>query len=107
MKNTFQFLKDLKANNNREWFTENKAAYQQSDAEFKEFVEELKNEIAQHDALDKSKIYRIYRDVRFSTNKTPYKTTRSCSFSRLGDELRGGYYLQVSPGESTSHVPCS
>lgn len=98
MKKTFEFLKKLKKNNDRDWFNANKEEYKAADAEFKDFVNALKNEIAVHDLVDKPKIYRIYRDVRFSPDKTPYKTTRSCSFQRLGEALRGGYYLQVQPG---------
>ena len=53
-----------------------------------------------HDEIEKSKMMRIYRDVRFSKDKTPYKAHFANSYSRLGKELRGGYFLRIRPGES-------
>ena len=53
-----------------------------------------------HDQLDKSKVYRIYRDVRFSKDKTPYKNHWSGTFGRATHYLRGGYYYQIEPGKS-------
>jgi len=46
------------------------------------------------------KAYRIYRDIRFSKDKTPYKTYRSCSFKRATEALRGGYHLEITAGGS-------
>lgn len=51
----------------------------------------------QHDVIDKVKVFRIYRDVRFSKNKLPYKTHFGGSFHRKKPELRGGYYLHIQP----------
>jgi len=56
--------------------------------------------LQKHDEIEKSKMMRIYRDVRFSKDKTPYKAHFANSFSRLGKELRGGYFLRIRPGES-------
>ena len=56
--------------------------------------------MSQHDEIEKMKMFRIYRDVRFSKDKTPYKTHLAASFSRLGAHLRGGYYVHIKPGES-------
>ena len=53
-----------------------------------------------HDEIEKSKMMRIYRDVRFSKDKTPYKAHFANSYSRLGKQLRGGYFLRIRPGES-------
>ncbi len=102
MKNTFQFLGRLESNNNREWFEKNRASYDASNDEVKQLASTLETLIRQFDVLDSSgtKIYRIYRDVRFSKDKTPYKTTRSMSFKREGEDRRGGYYLQIQPGGS-------
>ena len=53
-----------------------------------------------HDQIEKLKVFRIYRDVRFSKDKTPYKAHFAGSFSRMGAERRGGYYLRIKPGET-------
>lgn len=95
-----QFLKDLKANNNREWFQENKKRYESIRAEMKLFYEEIMHSLNQHDDIEKFKMFRIYRDVRFSHDKTPYNPHFAGSFSRSGKRLRGGYYLRIRPGES-------
>lgn len=99
---TFAFLNELKDNNNREWFTENKSTFQESQAEIKTYVKSLEEAMLSHDTLEttKTKIFRIYKDVRFSKDKTPYKTSWNISFKRLGAVLRGGYYLQIKPGNS-------
>lgn len=100
-KPTFQFLTNLAQNNNREWFTDNKSDYEKSLVNAKEVFTEIYQKLQQHDEIEKQKIYRIYRDVRFSKDKTPYNPRFATSFSRLGKELRGGYFLQVKPnGES-------
>ncbi|MCA6078561.1 DUF2461 domain-containing protein [Fulvivirga sedimenti] len=102
MKNTLQFLSRLKSNNNREWFEKNKKQYEISNDETKALAASLESLIREFDELEPSgtKIYRIYRDVRFSNDKTPYKITRSMSFTRAGEERRGGYYVQIQPGQS-------
>ena len=94
------FLKQLKENNNRDWFNEHKTEFQQHQAAVKQFYEDVKENLETHDAIEKLKLFRIYRDVRFSADKTPYKPHFAGSFSRLGAELRGGYYLRIRPGES-------
>lgn len=100
-KETFQFINKLKVNNNREWFTENKPAFKKLEADFKNFLTELHEELNKHDQVDKMKAFRIYRDVRFSKNKTPYKTHFSGSFGRLKPQLRGGYYLHIQPNNES------
>ncbi|WP_299064663.1 DUF2461 domain-containing protein [uncultured Polaribacter sp.] len=99
-KNSFQFLKELQKNNNRDWFTENKPTFVNIQSEVKEVFLQIKTNLEMHDEVEKMKIYRIYRDVRFSKDKTPYNPRLAVSFSRLGKELRGGYFLQIKPGES-------
>lgn len=95
-----QFLKNLKANNNREWFQQNKKHYERIRAEIKLFYQEIMQNLNQHDDIEKLKMFRIYRDVRFSHDKTPYNPHFAGSFSRSGKRLRGGYYLRLRPGES-------
>lgn len=99
-KSSLQFLEDLKENNNREWFAEQKSTYQKAHQNAKDFWQAVKSNLEQHDDIEKLKMFRIYRDVRFSPDKTPYKPHFAGSFSRLGKELRGGYYLRIRPGES-------
>ena len=103
---SFQFLKDLKENNNREWFAENKSSFQNAQENAKAFWQAIRANLEKHDEIEKIKMFRIYRDVRFSKDKTPYQPHFAGSFSRLGKHLRGGYYLRVRPGEIRYlHVP--
>ena len=99
-KETMGFLKALKKNNNREWFAANKAQYQEAHTVAKDFYLDLKEALSTHDEIDKHKLFRIYRDVRFSKDKTPYKPHFAGSYSRSGASRRGGYYLRIRPGES-------
>lgn len=102
LETTFNFLRKIKDNNNREWFNANKATFLEAQAEVKSYVKQLEEAMLTHDSLEitKTKIFRIYKDVRFSKDKTPYKTNWNISFKRLGAALRGGYYLQLKPGNS-------
>ena len=99
-KTTLDFLKDLKANNNRDWFTENKPTFEKEQKSIKKFYDSLHEKIKEHDKIESLKIFRIYRDVRFSKDKTPYKSHFDGGFVRATNRLRGGYYLQIKPGES-------
>lgn len=99
-KSTLTFLTTLKENNNREWFAEHKDEFQVEQKKMKDFYKALENQLRTHDDIDKFKLFRIYRDVRFSLDKTPYKPHFAGSFSRATKRLRGGYYLRVRPGES-------
>lgn len=99
-KETLEFLKDLKKNNNREWFTEHKSRYTARQKEVKSFLENILELMNSHDEIERLKMFRIYRDVRFSKDKTPYKHNFSGSYSRSGLEKRGGYYVQIEPGNS-------
>ncbi|MBW8241485.1 DUF2461 domain-containing protein [Muricauda oceani] len=96
----FDFLNDLKKNNDREWFEAHKTDFKKHKSEVKSFLEAAKANLSQHDDIEKMKLFRIYRDVRFSKDKTPYKSHFAGSFSRLGAHLRGGYYIHIKPGES-------
>ena len=107
MKELIEFLKELRENNNREWFKANKGRY---DALYKAhvgIVQELINRIGLFDpeiaGLDaKSCIYRIYRDIRFSNDKTPYKTHFGAYMTGFGGRTSpyGGYYLHIEPDNS-------
>ena len=68
----YKFLKELKNNNNREWFEANKKSFKAEEASVKKFFIELNNEMNAYDEIDKMKMFRIYRDVSFSKDKTPY-----------------------------------
>lgn len=94
------FFKDLGKNNNRDWFNEHKPAFKKVEAEVKHFYNALLEMMQEHDEVDKLKMFRIYRDVRFSKDKTPYKTHFGGSLARKKPHLRGGYYLHIAPGDS-------
>jgi len=96
----FKFLTDLEENNTREWFADNKDYYLKEEERIKEFFTAINEKLSVIDNISGMKAYRIYRDIRFSKNKTPYKTYRSCSYKRATDALRGGYHLEITPGGS-------
>lgn len=103
---TLKFLKDLKKNNNRDWFMDNKSAYESAKEDVAQFMQKVIDESAKFDTalkgLDASKcIMRIYRDVRFSKDKSPYKLNFGIAFSSRGKGVEGpGYYMHIQPGES-------
>ncbi len=99
-KATLTFLKDLKENNNREWFAEHKPRYQTAHQEMKDFSANLINKMSHHDEIESIRPYRIYRDVRFSKNKTPYKNNLGCGMKRATKWKRGGYYFNIEPGNN-------
>ncbi len=90
-----KFLKRLEKNNNREWFKEHKEEYKILEDEVKEFYATLNFRLQKEDKIDKLKMFRIYRDVRFSKDKTPYNLHFSGSFMRATVRLRGTYYLRI------------
>ena len=97
----FKFLKDLKKNNNRDWFTENKKRYQGEHEEIISFADALLAKMNEHDVIEtptgKKSLFRIYRDVRFSKDKSPYKTNWAGGFKRATAARRGGYYFHIQP----------
>ena len=99
-KNTISFLNELKLNNNRDWFNENKERFNAILSEVKIFAQEVNDSLNVSDDIEKLKIFRIYRDLRFSKDKTPYKKNIGMAFHRSKPELRGGYYLEISADES-------
>ena len=96
----FTFYKDLDKNNNRKWFESQKAKFKALESEVKDFNEIVKYGLEETDDIEKVKMFRIYRDVRFSKNKTPYKTHIGVSFHRKKPNLRGGYYMHLAPQNS-------
>ncbi len=94
------FYKELSENNTREWFEPQKKRFKSLELEIKQYAEEIKNNLNETDEIEHTKIFRIYRDVRFSKNKTPFKTHFGISFHRKKPDLRGGYYIHISPGNS-------
>ena len=100
-KSVFSFFKKLEKNNNRDWFNENKPEFKAIEGEVKLFYNAILENLNKHDDIDKLKIFRIYRDVRFSKNKLPYKTHFGGSFHRTKPKLRGGYYLHIQPNNES------
>ena len=96
----FTFYKDLDKNNNREWFESHKPRFKALESEVKDFNEIVKFGLEETDDIEKVKMFRIYRDVRFSKNKTPYKTHFGVSFLRKKPNLRGSYYMHLAPQNS-------
>lgn len=105
---TYDFLRRLSRNNNREWFNDHKEAYQRALFNAEQFFEALIREMNKHDDIEtpsgKKALYRIYNDVRFSEDKTPYNPRFAGYLKRRKPQLRGGYYLWIKPG--ASHVGC-
>ena len=100
-KETFDFLEKLKKNNNRDWFNDHKTKFKSIEAKVKKAYNHLGTLMIEHDSIEKIKVFRIYRDVRFSKNKQPYKTHFGGSFARTKPELRGGYYLHLQPNDES------
>ena len=95
----FKFFKKLEQNNNREWFEQHKPEFKTLETTVKQFGEALKDKLNQHDSIDRFKLFRVYRDVRFSKDKTPYKTHFGLTWHRTKPEYRGGYYLHLKPND--------
>ena len=104
-KENFAFLVQLKENNDRDWFTAHKSDYERQHNLMIDFADQLLAKLNEHDTIEtvsgKKSLYRIYRDVRFSKNKSPYKTHWSGGFKRATNYLRGGYYFHIEPGNNS------
>jgi uncharacterized protein (TIGR02453 family) len=103
---TFKFLKDLKKNNNKPWFEKHKSVYLDAKDDAEHFVAQLIEGLGKIDPDIKSLeakdcTYRIYRDVRFSSDKTPYKTHMGAYLNKGGKKMpTAGYYIHLQPGKS-------
>ncbi len=101
-----KFLQSLARNNNRDWFEKNKPTYLRAKGEFELFLVSFLAELAKFDtsvrSLDPRKLaFRIYRDVRFSKDKRPYKTNMGAGISPAGKLVQDpGYYIHIEPGKS-------
>ena len=106
MKTILNFIKDLKANNNREWFNENKAKYEEAKKQFEAYVDILIMKIKEFDQFvdvnaAKECTFRIYRDARFSKNKEPYKPNFGAYIAKGGRKSEyAGYYIHLESGAS-------
>lgn len=103
-KETISFLKAVAKNNDREWFAKHKDTYTKALDNMICFADALLLEMNKHDTIEtatgKKSLHRIYRDVRFSKEKTPYNTHWGGGFRRATKRLRGGYYYHIEPGNS-------
>jgi uncharacterized protein (TIGR02453 family) len=107
-KSTFDFLTILKNNNNREWFIKNRASYIDAKVNFESLVQKLIDKIIDFESIMKglevkSCVYRINRDIRFSNDKSPYKTHFGAFIVRGGKkngDKFAGYYVHIEPGNS-------
>jgi len=103
-KASIQFLQALSKNNNRDWFSAHKDRYTEARDNMIAFADNLLFEMNRHDNIEtlsgKDSLFRIYRDVRFGNDKTPYNRHWSGSFKRATRKLRGGYYFHIGPGNS-------
>jgi len=97
----FKFLNELSHNNHRDWMAAHKKTYLANEKLLKSFYSEVQEGLNRFDKIDKIKVFRINRDIRFSKDKTPYNIHRSAGFSRLGKERRGSYYLRIESGNKS------
>ena len=105
---TFDFLKNLKDNNNRDWFIKNRLLYTEAKENFESFVQQVINKLIEFEPIMKglevkSCVYRINRDIRFSNDKSPYKSHFGAFIVRGGKkngDKFAGYYVHIEPGNS-------
>ncbi len=100
---TLDFLGDLGANNNKAWFDQNRVRYDKARAAFEDFITDLIFNFGKVEDLSgvtaKDCMFRINRDIRFSPDKTPYKTSMSAVLARGGRKPVGrSYYVHIEPG---------
>ena len=105
LQTALSFLEDLKFNNNREWFTANRKRYDESRGAFEALVADVMGQFAPVEDLGKTAakdcIFRINRDVRFTKDKSPYKTNLGALIGNGGRKSTGrSYYINLEPGES-------
>ena len=103
---TLKFLRDLKKNNNKPWFDAHRGQYETAKKDFEQFIQQVISKLGQKDPdikdiLAKNCLFRINRDVRFSKDKSPYKTNMGAYISKGGKKSPfGGYYFHCEPGKS-------
>ena len=105
---TLNFLKELSKHNDRDWFNQHKEKYRQAQENASQFADQLIVLMNRHDRLEtpsgKKSLYRIYNDVRFAKDKSPYNPRFAGYLRRYKPQLRGGYYWWIKPG--ASRVSC-
>ena len=112
MKAIIHFLRQLQCNNNREWFNAHKEEFLKHQARFHELVDEVIKEITVFDVdvaglTAKDCTYRIYRDVRFSSDKSPYKCHFGAFIAKGGKKAgNAGYYFHISTGGGEEYPYC-
>ena len=103
-KSSLKFITLLSKNNNREWFNAHKNEFEIEQNSMAQFADALLQKMNVHDVIEtvsgKKSLHRIYRDTRFSKDKTPYKTNWSGGFKRASKQRRGGYYFHIEPNNS-------
>ena len=103
---TLQFLKQLKKNNNKEWFDANRKKYEAAKTDYALFIQNVIDNFSKTDAnfsslKAKDCLFRINRDVRFAKDKSPYKTNMGAYINAAGKKsMTGGYYMHLEPGQS-------
>src|SRR6266567_3625593 len=103
---TLKFLKELKKNNNKSWFDAHRKEYETAKADFEKFIQSVLDRHSKNDAdlkelVAKKCMFRINRDVRFSKDKSPYKTNFGASMNKGGRKsILAGYYFHCEPSES-------
>lgn len=103
---TIKFLKDLKKNNNKAWFDAHRKQYEAAKNDFETFIQSIldehsKSDVDLKDLIAKKCTFRINRDIRFSKDKSPYKTNFGASMSKGGKKSGlAGYYFHLEPGKS-------
>jgi uncharacterized protein (TIGR02453 family) len=105
-RSTLTFLQQLKKNNNKEWFEKNRKLYEAAKADYMQLVENVLDGLKKFDnslaeLQPKQCVFRINRDVRFSADKSPYKTNMGAGFSKGGKALNfAGYYFHCEPAQN-------
>ncbi|MEO6187440.1 MAG: DUF2461 domain-containing protein [Ginsengibacter sp.] len=103
-KETFRFLLDLQKNNNRPWFEKNKPRYERAKENYLSFINDLLTEVRKIETIHEKELKkyptRIYRDLRFSKDKRPYKSSISSIIERAPESKKCGYYIHLQPGNS-------
>ena len=97
---TLDFLRKLEKNNSKDWMDAHRKEYRSSEKQLKAFFQEVMKGLNATDRIERMKVFRINRDIRFSKDKTPYNTHRSVQYKREGAKRRGGYYFRLQPGSS-------
>ena len=97
---TLRFLTALRQHNDRVWFEAHRADYLAAKDNVTALADAIHAALSETDVLEEYRVYRIFRDVRFSKDKTPYKEHLDAYFYRVGPERRGGYVFRIQPGAS-------